>query len=61
MSANCKSCNAPIKWVATSNGKSMPVDLQRLTIITDDGRMIQGGLSHFATCPNADSHRKGQG
>lgn len=42
--AKCKSCEAPIFWVKTAAGKNMPVD-----VATHE--------SHFATCPNADTHR----
>ena len=41
---SCKSCGASIFWLTTKAGKSMPVN--------HDGR------SHFATCPNAQQHRK---
>jgi hypothetical protein len=42
--AACKSCGAGIHWIKTAKGKNMPVD--------------PDGTSHFATCPNADQHRK---
>jgi Zn-finger protein len=40
----CKSCLAPIYWIETQAGKRMPVNAN--------------GVSHFADCPNAASHRK---
>jgi hypothetical protein len=40
----CRSCTAPIYWIDTKAGKRMPVN--------------PDGSSHFATCPNADAHRK---
>lgn len=56
----CRSCGAPITWMITNTGKTMPVD-----------GLIQGQpaepnmkfdpkvhVSHFATCPNAAKHRK---
>lgn len=43
--ANCRSCGAEIEWKKTAAGKLMPVDKDT-------------GESHFATCPNAASHRK---
>jgi len=43
-SATCSSCGAPILWVVTQAGKRMPLD--------------PDGTTHFATCPNADEHRK---
>lgn len=41
----CRSCRAEVIWILTVHGKRMPVD--------PDTRE-----SHFATCPNADEHRK---
>ena len=40
----CKTCDARIFWVETDAGKRMPVD--------------PDGSSHFATCPDANAHRK---
>jgi hypothetical protein len=42
----CRSCRAEIFWILTAAGKRMPVN--------------PDGVSHFATCPNADQHRKGR-
>lgn len=76
--ARCSSCQQPIRWVRTSNGKPMPVDYdphEGGNILVDDhggnaivtepggpGSGIPSGktlhYSHFATCPNADQHRK---
>jgi hypothetical protein len=70
----CRSCDAPIKWAKTRAGKTIPVDAEpsadgNLVLVPD----FLGGLfalaadsdpdkprhkSHFATCPNADAHRK---
>jgi hypothetical protein len=52
----CKSCRAPIKWQSL-NGRWHPCDPARVTIVAED-RTISGYVSHFATCPNADTHRK---
>jgi len=41
----CESCSAEVVWITTrKNGKAAPFD--------------PGGKSHFATCPNANRHRK---
>jgi hypothetical protein len=40
----CKSCGAGIYWIRTAAGKAMPCD--------------PDGTSHFASCPQADQHRK---
>lgn len=42
--AQCRSCEAPIWWVKTSNQKNIPLDAN--------------GEAHFKTCPNADEHRR---
>jgi len=78
MSAKCNSCDAPIIWALTENGKRMPVDAepvrdgnivlehhgQRVTAIVRDA-MLPGleplYKSHFATCPNASTHRRTTG
>ena len=57
----CKSCGAPIEWQKTARGTAMPVDPWYVTIVTDKGQVVKGRISHFATCPNADQHRKTNG
>ena len=55
----CKSCGAAIVWVKTKGGKNMPVDAD--TFKAGDPSVFMpeiGHQSHFATCPNADKHRK---
>lgn len=41
---SCRSCGAPMFWVKTRTGRSMPVNAD--------------GTSHFASCPEAGSWRK---
>ena len=81
-----RSCDAPILFIQTKNGKTMPVNAEPVwirkdaagkTYIKSDGSFITGEIvgdayddpenqpvkayvSHFATCPNADGHRKGR-
>jgi len=60
--ARCRSCGAPIYWVATKNGKRMPVEVTvrhdfRCEVPTHD-RWGQG-VSHFASCPQSRSWRTG--
>lgn len=53
----CNSCRARIIFLATSTGKKMPVDADSV----DPEELIfepKKHESHFATCPNADSHRR---
>jgi hypothetical protein len=53
----CRSCNARVIWFKTALGKNMPVDegtVEQNDVILDMKRHI----SHFATCPNRDQHRR---
>lgn len=74
---NCRSCGAPVRWVETSKGKKMPIDINpnpNGNVILIDGvahyvkddpfekpeETAKRYVSHFATCPNAQKHRKEQ-
>jgi hypothetical protein len=71
VSARCRSCGAPIIWAKTARGSPIPLDAspgpQPNLAPNADGAMVvvpPGSgqhTSHFATCPNAAAHRKGQG
>jgi hypothetical protein len=53
----CRSCGAAIIWLPTATGKNMPVNAG--TWAQGDTTFSPGRhISHFATCPNADRHRK---
>lgn len=70
--SECSSCGAPIRWAMTANGKPMPLDFEPVSngnVVVRHGRAIIAGMtilepnelryvSHFATCPNAASHRR---
>lgn len=69
--AQCRSCKQNIQWVTTSTGKMMPVELAKEgegNIVLNDGavqaQIVKKGegthVSHFATCPKADFHRRVQ-
>lgn len=56
----CRSCNARIIFLETSTGKKMPVDADTV----EPGDELFDGkrhTSHFASCPNANQHRKARG
>ena len=71
--AMCRSCGRHIVWASTEAGKKMPVDLEEVEggnvrlirkpggffakVITSQND-VKAHKSHFATCPNADKHRK---
>jgi hypothetical protein len=53
----CRSCNARIIWFETAAGRRMPVDAD--TVEAEDVELdLQRHVSHFATCPDANRHRK---
>lgn len=69
--SECKSCGAEIIWVRMDeSGKAMPIDAipeKRVVLLdrtfgaqdpTPVAKMETTYISHFATCPNADKHRK---
>lgn len=54
---SCKSCSAAIIWMKTKNDKTIPVDYESvdgMELIFEPGKHV----AHFATCPNANKHRK---
>jgi hypothetical protein len=61
---SCSSCGAPIIWFVTKNLAHHPVDAASVnaddtTLDLQTKKHPQGKhVSHFATCPNADQHRK---
>lgn len=67
----CKSCGAPIRWARSVNDKPILLDAEPheqgnlelsggvARYVTPDLNAIETRYrSHFATCPNADEHRK---
>lgn len=69
--STCRSCGAEIKWAKTTTGKSIPLDPHphadgNIELVngvayvkgrSDDPADVRH-ISHFATCPNANRHRK---
>lgn len=55
----CGSCQRPIYWARTHKGNPMPVDVVADGVCEAPTATADGcGISHFATCPNANAHRK---
>lgn len=55
--AKCRSCDADIVWLKTAAGKDMPVDAASASP-EDQVFDAKKHKPHWATCPNADRHRK---
>lgn len=68
--SQCKSCEAPIIWAMTEKGRRIPLDEEPVrdgirfrvghgNVASRVGEGDQSGhRAHFATCPNANDHRK---
>ncbi len=56
----CRSCRAMIIWFKTEAGANMPVDADTVNP-ADEEYDPPRHISHFATCPNANQHRKKRG
>lgn len=64
----CRSCGAAITWAEMTSGKRMPFDGRELVPVKTEGSMLGGRVvehidsdinkSHFATCPDAENHRR---
>lgn len=53
---HCRKCQKAIVWMKTRNGKNMPVDAE--TVLDEDTEFTkERHVSHFATCPYAESFR----
>ena len=69
MSATCSSCNSPVIWARTTNGRAMPLNPTPKVggnielrdgvahVVTPD-QLVERYTSHFYDCPNAKSHRR---
>lgn len=53
--AQCRSCQAEVRWVKQKSGKMMPINPGTVYV---GEKVYEPGTSHFATCPNAADHRQ---
>jgi hypothetical protein len=53
----CTSCQKQIIFFKTEKGNNMPVDADTVEP-ADEELDLSRHQSHFASCPNADKHRK---
>ena len=64
MANTCRSCVASIQWAVTTAGKKVPLNTKPLKVFVLVDRetgiygLETGFESHFATCPEAKTHRK---
>ena len=56
----CRGCGAEIIFMKSQNGKPVPCNPKLETIVTVQGNVIKGYITHFATCPNASQFRGGE-
>lgn len=69
--AFCKSCGARFDWYRTAAGKAMPVEPEprtdgnvKIDVVNNLATVVPAGsdyplyLSHFASCPGANQHRR---
>lgn len=63
--ATCKTCGAEILWIRTTTGKMHPIDAKPekrwVWNAVDGWDLLETHISHFATCPDADQHRRSDG
>lgn len=56
---NCKGCGKAVLWIQGKSGKWIPCDpTPKLTVVLEDGEVVSGFQSHFATCPQANQFRR---
>ena len=70
--ARCGSCGREIMWVKSPAGANLPLDARPMTAYTLDAvgppvTVVRAHpdevlyVSHFATCPSADTHSRQRG
>ena len=59
--AECRSCQADIRWLKRHPVDAMPKKVIVLSDVSDGGaplgKIVDGYTSHFATCPQANEWR----
>lgn len=53
----CRGCGAKIVWQKMQSGRANPCDPAVLAVVTEEGAVVRGGISHFGTCPKAKEFR----
>lgn len=57
-SGTCRSCGAAVVWTVTAAGRRMPMDANPTLQAALVGPPQPTYVSHFATCPQAETWRK---
>lgn len=56
--ATCKACQRTIKFIRTTRGKMMPVEVKPITVVTATGAVISAFVPHWGACPGAEALRR---
>ena len=59
----CRSCGAEVLWCRTEAGKLTPLNVRpekRIVVDHETARVVDTYLPHWASCPNAEAHRRGK-
>ena len=54
----CRGCGQDIHFVQTTNGRRMPCNDKKLTVVTLTGEVVSGWEPHWRNCPGARRFRK---
>ena len=54
----CKGCGKIIHWQKMPSGANMPLEVEVITVITEDGKTVRGKITHWSTCPQAKKFKK---
>jgi hypothetical protein len=58
--ARCKFCGRDIQWIKGDSGKSLPFDLEKVKVLTDDGGFVGGVVQHNCRGERGGPARGGQ-
>jgi len=54
----CKACGQPIHFVESRQGRLIPCNNKKLSLVTVMGEVVSGWESHFSNCPGASQFRR---
>lgn len=56
----CNGCRAAIVWLKTEAGKNMPCQAKKISVVTEEGKVVQGYEPHWGYCPEREKFRGGK-